>query len=75
LVYSPRSLRFTPIVERTRVVSSLIRSAGYDAAARELEVELVSGPVYRYRDVSPFIYEGLLAAKSKGTFFNQKIAR
>ena len=57
------------------MTSSLIRSAGYDAIARELEVELVSGPVYRYRDVSPFIYEGLLAAKSKGAFFNRNIAR
>ena len=55
--------------------SSLIRSVGYDADARVLEVELVAGQVYRYRDVSPFIYEGLLAAKSKGTFFNKKIAR
>jgi hypothetical protein len=62
-------------VERTPVSSSLIRSVGYDAGARVLEVELVAGQVYRYRDVAPFIYEGLLAAKSKGTFFNKKIAR
>ena len=55
--------------------SSLIVSVGYDTATRVLEVELVAGQVYRYRDVSPFIYEGLLAAKSKGAFFNQKIAR
>jgi len=62
-------------VERTRVASSVIRSVGYDAASRELEVELISGPAYRYRDVAPFVYEGLLAAKSKGAFFNRKIAR
>jgi hypothetical protein len=61
-------------VERTRVTSSLIRSVGYDAAARVLEVELLEGQVYRYRDVSAFIYEGLLASKSKGAFFNKRIA-
>ena len=54
--------------------SSLIRSIAYDADARILEVELVEGQLYRYRDVSPFIYEGLLASKSKGAFFNKRIA-
>jgi len=61
-------------VERTPVSSSLIRSIAYDADARILEVELVEGQLYRYRDVSPFIYEGLLASKSKGAFFNKRIA-
>lgn len=55
--------------------SSLIRSVAYDAAARVLEVELLEGQLYRYREVSPFIYEGLLASKSKGAFFNTRIAR
>ena len=63
------------MVYRRRLISSLIRSVGYDDAARVLDVELVEGQVYRYRDVPPFIYEGLLAAKSKGEFFNKKIAR
>jgi len=62
-------------VERTRVDSKLIRSVGYDPAARVLEVELIEGHVYQYRDVSPFIYEGLLASKSKGAFFNKRIAK
>ncbi len=62
-------------MERTQVTSSVIRSVGYDAAAHVLEVELLEGHVYRYTDVSPFIYEGLLAAKSKGAFFNKRIAR
>jgi hypothetical protein len=62
-------------MERTPVISSAIRSVGYDSASRELEVELVSGNIYLYRNVPPFMHEGLLAAKSKGTFFNKKIAR
>lgn len=68
-------LHLTQRVDRTRVTSSVIRSVGYDAESRELEVELVSDHIYRYRDVPPFLYEGFLAAKSKGAFFNQKIAR
>ena len=62
-------------MKRTRVTSSVIRSVAYDDASRLLEVELNAGHVYRYREVPPFLYEGLLAAKSKGTFFNRKIAR
>lgn len=53
----------------------MVRSVGYDTATREMEIELVSGHIYSYRDVPPFLYEGLLAAKSKGAFFNGKIAR
>jgi hypothetical protein len=60
-------------VERTRATSSVVRSVGYDTVSRELEVELVAGHIYLYRDVPPFLYEGLLAAKSKGAFFNRKI--
>ena len=62
-------------MERTRVTSSVVRAVGYDTGTRVLEVELVSDHVYRYRGVPPFLYEGLLAAKSKGAFFNRKIAR
>lgn len=55
------------------MTSSVIRSVGYDAASRDMEVELVSGHLYRYLEVPPFLYEGFLAAKSKGAFFNRKI--
>ena len=61
-------------MDRAPVSSTLVRSVGYDADSRVLEVELLEGQVYRYRDVSPFIYEGLLAAKSKGAFFSKRIA-
>ena len=57
------------------MTSSVIRSVGYDAVSRELDVELLSGHIYRYRDVPPFLYEGFLASKSKGAFYNGKIAR
>ena len=38
-----------------------------------LEVEFVTGSVYRYRNVEEDVYERFLAAPSKGTFFNEHI--
>ena len=60
-------------LERTALDSSSIASAGYDAAARVLEVEFKNGGLYRYRDVPREIFEGLLSAASKGRFFLERI--
>lgn len=49
---------------RTPVVSTNVRSWGYDAEARELEVELVSGEVFVYEDVPPSTPQMLSAAKN-----------
>lgn len=38
-----------------------------------LEVELTTGPVYRYFAVPRRVYEDLLAARSAGAFFNEHI--
>ena len=60
-------------IQRTDVVSSAIASVGYEPSARLLEVEFSSGKIYRYFNVPPDAFEGLLAAKSKGVWFNRKI--
>jgi hypothetical protein len=61
-------------VDRLPVDSSLIRSIGYDFPNSVLEVELLpSGRVYRYFDVPLSIYNELMAAESKGAFFNESI--
>jgi hypothetical protein len=55
-------------------VSSLsIAAIGHDDDTGALEVEFVSGRIYRYRGVSQDIFEDLRQAPSKGTFFNQHI--
>jgi lysyl-tRNA synthetase class 2 len=41
--------------------------------ARELEVEFRSGEIYRYGGVPPHSYSDLLAAPSKGGYFNSSI--
>jgi hypothetical protein len=61
-------------VYRRPVESSLIRSVGYDLASSVLEVEFVEGGrVYEYYDVPLSIYSDLMAAESKGSYFNDYI--
>ena len=58
---------------RERVVSESIASIGYDDDAEVLEVEFVSGAVYRYSGVPPDVSEDFREAPSKGAFFNRNI--
>jgi hypothetical protein len=38
-----------------------------------LEVELQSGPIYRYFDVPLSVYEALMSAPSKGRYFDDNV--
>ncbi|WP_132058720.1 KTSC domain-containing protein [Halorussus amylolyticus] len=58
---------------RTPVASSSIRSVGYDADERALEIEFQSGGIYRYADVSQETYEGLVSASSQGSYFHENL--
>jgi hypothetical protein len=60
-------------MRRRRVSSSMIASIGYLARSRMLEIEFVSGSIYRYLDVGQETYDDFLEARSKGTFFNAHI--
>ncbi len=60
-------------MERKRVNSSKIRSAGYDPKAQLLEVEFSDGKILAYRGVSPEVHRQLLAAPSPTSFFEDKI--
>jgi hypothetical protein len=55
------------------VDSSMIHAAGYDEDERELEVVFNSGEVYRYENVDKEVYEGLMAADSKGRYMRAHI--
>jgi hypothetical protein len=57
------------------VSSSLIRSIGYDATATTLEIEFHDGDVYQYSQFPEFLYKGLMASASKGSFFNSRVAK
>jgi hypothetical protein len=60
-------------MERTPVVSSDLASVGYDSENAVLEVEFNKGGIYQYMGVSQDLYDGLMSAGSKGTYFNQYI--
>ena len=55
------------------VNSSLLANVSYDAGQSVLQLQLCDGAIYRYFDVPPVIYEDLLAAESKGSYFNREI--
>ena len=56
-------------MERVRVSSSSIKTVGYDLTTACLEIEFHNGRVYLYRSVPEVVYDRLMAASSKGTFF------
>lgn len=60
-------------MERIRVESSVLQEVGYDAARRLLEIQFLSGRVYRYFDVAPDVHQKLMAADSLGSYFNDAI--
>lgn len=57
---------------RTAVESSLLSSIGYSIDAT-LELEFRSGAIYRYFAVPPAVFQGLIAADSKGAYFNRNV--
>ena len=57
----------------TFVESSLIQAVGYDPERRLLEIAFTSGLVYWYANVPPDVHAALMAAESKGEYFQQHI--
>jgi len=60
-------------VDRETVTSGALKSIGYDAGARVLEVEFRTGRVYQYEGVAPETYAWLLRVENKGGFLNRMI--
>ena len=61
--------RLAPIL----LESSLLRSVSYDGTRRILQLAFHSGAVYQYFDVPRPTYDQLIAADSKGRYFNHSI--
>ena len=53
--------------------STVIRRFDYDAPARRLDIEFVTGRRYSYHDVPARVVEAMRTARSKGRFFNARI--
>ncbi|MER7797751.1 KTSC domain-containing protein [Microbacterium sp. NPDC096154] len=60
-------------MKRVSLESSVIATAGYDPGTAVLELEFTTGEVYRYYAVPPSIHRALMAARSAGGFFAERI--
>lgn len=60
-------------MRREPVTSSNLVSVGYDPETQTLEIEFKEGRVYQYYKVPVEIYQGLMAAGSKGSYFYSHI--
>lgn len=60
-------------MDRVSVESTTLSSVSYDWGERLLELEFANASVYRYFEVPATMHAELLAAPSKGRFFNQCI--
>lgn len=57
---------------RTPVASSMLASVAYSTDAT-LELEFRSGATYRYLTVPEAVFQELIAAPSKGAYFNRNL--
>jgi hypothetical protein len=60
-------------VERQSIKSVILRSVGYDAASKVLEIEFTSGMVYRFTAVPEKVWSGLMHSTEAGKYFSEKI--
>lgn len=56
-----------------KVDSSAMNEVGYDSSTRTLCIRFKSGKDYNYFNVPKEVFEGLIRAHSKGTYFNNHI--
>jgi hypothetical protein len=60
-------------MNKAMVESTTLSSLAYDQAREILELEFRSGSIYQYVGVPAAVYEALLKAPSKGSYFNGAI--
>jgi hypothetical protein len=60
-------------MQRVPLESTTLASVVYDSVSRRLEIEFRSGERYLYFQVPPRCHQQLLAAQSKGAYFNRSI--
>lgn len=61
-------------MERKKLNSSRIRSAGYEPKAQILEIEFSDGKLIQYSGVSQEVNRQLMSSPSPVSFFEDKIA-
>jgi uncharacterized protein YdaL len=60
-------------MEMVPVRSSAMSAVGYDAATRRMQIRFKQGRMYDFCGVPPEVHQGLMAAGSKGTYYDHVI--
>ncbi len=60
-------------MEMISVSSSAISAIGYDPDSRRMKIKFKQGETYDFCNVPEHIFNGLLSASSKGTYYNDHI--
>lgn len=60
-------------MKRTYVMSTDIKSIGYEASDRILEIEFLDSSVYQYQNVPKIAHLALMTAQAKGLHFHTNI--
>jgi len=60
-------------MNETKVESTTLLALAYDGAREVLQLEFRSRAIYHYYGVPAAVHEALLAAPSKGSYFNRII--
>jgi hypothetical protein len=60
-------------MEMVAVRSEAMNAVGYDAGTRRMRISFQQGHSYDFCNVPPTIHQGLMAAPSKGTYYNRYI--
>lgn len=62
-------------MEMIPVSSSNLNAVGYDYDTATLRIQFLNGGLYDYMGVPPEVYDELIAAISKGQYFDQTIKK
>jgi len=62
-------------MDRIPVVSSNLKSVGYNSQTETLEVEFKDNKLYEYLNVPSSLHTGLMNAESKGGFLDKYIKK
>jgi hypothetical protein len=60
-------------VDMTPVSSSAIEAVGYDPSTRRMRIRFAGGNEYDFCGVPEAVYQGLMLASSKGSYYNDNI--
>ena len=60
-------------MKRTYVMSTDIKSIGYEESDRSLEIEFLDSSVYQYQNVPKIAHLALMTAQAKGLHFHTNI--